>query len=247
MRHNYKRLFPKRLYHRFDILRKYRPIAFEILQQKYEAKLLESPSDIEAAKKLHAETYLRHGYITQNDVREGIMHSTSDPYQFHAHYFGVIDRENGEVVAVARQIYNKGSAKLPVFKHILLYKTYSHIHPSQTVEISAFVKKKGVDSRALLLLFHTMLQHSKLEKHSYWLIACDTYIYSRLKTLFGPVLKKIGPKTFYMGSMVIPAEINIDKVPRYLKLGYQLSLPPLRQLRRFLFSSFTNPIEKKRM
>lgn len=242
MKHKFKKIFPKRLYHRFDILRKYRPIAFEILQQKYEAKLLEDSHEIEAAKKLHAETYLRYGYITKDEVREGIMHPTSDPYQFHAHYFGVIERESGGVVAVARQIYNKDNATLPVFKHILLYKTYAHIHPSQTVEISAFVKKKGVDSRALLLLFHAMLQHSRLERHSYWLIACDAYIYSRLKTLFGPVLKKIGPKTFYMGSMVIPAEINIDKVPQYLKLGYRLSLPPLRQLRRFLFSSFTNPL-----
>lgn len=239
-----RKLLPERIYHQIDTLQTYRPIPFENLRSRYSVRLLSKGYSLEDAKRLHASVYLKRGFVDQTDVKNGKLHHRADPYQRHAYYFGVFD-ENNEVVALARQIYqNESNYTLPIFKYIKLYKEYRHLHPSQVVEISAFVKSKGTDSRALLLLFHAMMQHSKIQRHRYWLLACDTRVYWRLKSLFGPVIRKVGPETFYMGSNVVPAEIDIDLAPKYLKRGYRMSMPPTRSIRKFLYSSFTEPEER---
>lgn len=241
-----KKLIPKRLYHRIDTLKRYRPVSLAQLQTQFAAVMVESDELLHHAKRLHADTYVRHGYFDPTDINDsGHIHHDKDPYQHHAQYFAVVDNE-GDVVAVARQIHHQtGSTSLPVFDHLKLDKEYRHLHPSQIVELSAFAKRPGADSRALILLFREMLKHSKDRQHRYWLMAVDTTVYARLKTLFGPVIRKIGPETFYLGSNVVPAEIDIDMAPRYLKQGYRRTVPPLRNLRKFLYSSFTEPEERR--
>src|SRR5688572_24608417 len=137
----FKKFYPERLYHYVDVLTKYRPIAFEKLQSRYSATLLETPELILAAKKLHGEAYLRRGFVVKTDLIKEVISSKKDPYQYHSLYFGVIDKNTNEVVAVARQIQYDGKGKqLPVLSKIKINKTYDHLLTSEIVEISAFVK-----------------------------------------------------------------------------------------------------------
>lgn len=242
-----QKIIPLRLYHHIETIRKYKPISFNVLEKKYAVQLLTDERLLSAAKQLHAGVYLHRGFVTIEDIENDIIHHEADPYQAHADYFGVIERSSGEVVSIARQItQHRAGTYLPIFRHLELNKKYDHVDTSQIVEISAFAKKKGVDRRVILLLFKAMLRHSIQKDHRYWLLACDEYVYVRFKALFGSVIQQIGPSKFYMGSKVIPAEIDLDTAPRALRQSYRLSLPPLRKLRRFLYESFVQDEQIKK-
>lgn len=234
-----QKITPDRIYHRVRTAREYEPLSLNVLERRYGVQRLTGGKLLEAGKQLHAEVYLHRGFVTLKDIENDTIHRKADPYQDHADYFGVIDRSSKEVVAIARQItQHMPGTHLPIFRHLELSKQYDHVDPAQLIEISAFAKKKGVDRRVILLLLRAMLRYSKTKTHKYWLIACDKYVYGRFKALFGPVIKQIGAPKFYMGSEVIPAEIDLDTAPRALRTSYHFSLPPLRKLRRFLYDSF---------
>lgn len=233
----YKQFIPQRLYHLMHIVASYRTSGWDDLTKKFEVSKLDDDELLSAAKQLHAQVYLERRFIAEDDVQDSIINKQIDPYQDHADYFGVIDTTNSSVVAVARQIRTDENIPLPIFKHVSLSKDYSLIAPQQIVEISAFVKRRGIDSRALLLLFHEMFSHSKTNHHRFWLMAMDKEVYRRMKTLFGPVLRRIGPATYYMGSDVVPVEVDVDMAEQSLRRGYLVSLPPLRGVRRFVHSS----------
>ncbi|NCU30749.1 methyltransferase domain-containing protein [Candidatus Saccharibacteria bacterium] len=234
-----KRLLNKKLYHFLDVIISYQAPAWEELVGKYEVCSLNDHNQLLEAKRLHAEVYLDRNFITEQVLQDGVIKLEADPHQEHANYFGVINKESRAVEAIARQIPHKEGVCLPIFERVKLKKDYSYVERREIVEISAFVKRRGVDSRTLLLLFNEMFTHSKAQGHRYWLMAVDKKVYWRLKTLFGPVIRRIGPETFYMGSIVVPAEIDMDEVGRLLKRGYYFSLPPLRSIRRILYLYFT--------
>lgn len=234
-----KRLLPRKLYHLIDVIASYQAPAWEELTSKFEVRRLNDHEQLLEAKRLHADIYLERSFIAEQDLHEGVIKLETDPHQEHADYFGVIDMESRVVVAIARQIMHGKGHSLPIFERVKLEKDYSHIEKREIVEISAFVKRPGADSRALLLLFNEMFAHSKAQGHRYWLMAVDKEVYVRLKTLFGPAMSRIGPETFYMGSNVIPAEVDMDEVGRLLKRSYYFSLPPLRSVRRLLYLYFT--------
>ncbi len=233
-----KRLLPKRLYHFIDIVARYRPISMSTLRKKFKVQQVSDGQLLQQAKQLHAEVYLRRGFVSESDIRDGILHSEADPHQHHATYFVVTEKATGEAVFMARQLHHRPDLTLPIFRHLELSKDYGDVAHQEIVEISAFAKRHKTDSRAAYLLFYEMLRHSSQQGHHYWLLACDVNVYKRLKVLFGPVLRQVGPKAFYMGSMVVPAEINLHRAPHMLRRGHLLSLPPLRGVRKFLHSSF---------
>jgi hypothetical protein len=231
----------KKVRHQVNTVRNYQPSMAEKLLDEYEV-IYANGKDLESAKKLHASVYLNRNYITNEQVRDGVIPHKHDPYQSHSQYFAVKAKnttplhKKGEVVAVARQIETteEGIKALPVMHHVNVHPKHAQGEPYEYVEISAFVKKKGVDSNVLLLLFRGMFQHSDIKGHKNWLIACDETVYWRLKTLFPYTIRKIGPKTFYMGSYVMPASVKIDRIYRSLVLAHLLSPPPFRKLRKGL-------------
>lgn len=179
------------------------------------------------AKTLHARVYLRHGYIAQSALAEtGLIHPDEDPYQNHAQYFAVIRPNAGQpqVVATARQIHahlDHGHASFPMVRHLQLYpqaqKLIQSIDPATCVEVSALAKRAGESSLATLLLYRLMWQHSVKVGHRYWFMACDARVYDRLLFLFGKAFIQAGPKTFYMGSDVIPALLEIPGSVEHLR------------------------------
>lgn len=233
-----KTLLPSTIQHHLATVKRYRSAPIESLTGRYTVRKVATGRYLNDAKKLHASVYLAHDFIKRKDVTaEGYLTDESDPHSRHAEYFVAIDRENDKVVALVRQIHQRSGHKLPVLTHQLSKKQYTHTHPDEIVEISAFAKSPGVDSRVTILLFAEMLRRSRQNGHQYWVFACDSQVYRRLKTLFGRLLRKTGPEIFYMGSTVIPAEVDLDQAQRQLQRNYRYSIPPLRQVRKFLYDS----------
>lgn len=170
-----------------------------------------------AAKRLHAEVYLYRNFITNKDVRDGVIVPRVDPYQPHSQYFVVLNKKSTRIIATARQIQAKkakGHQSFAMVTHTRLYeraqKTILRYPAVDCVEISGLAKHRGVSKLAPLLLYRAMLNHSIDQEHKLWLLACDVKLYIRLKLLFGPAIQKAGPATFYLGSNVVPAILRLE-------------------------------------
>lgn len=174
--------------------------------------------EIIAAQKLHAEVYLRRGFIEKKDIHGGRMTHKADPHQQHALYFVVKkSKQDGtkQIVATARQIYHhpdKGFLSFPVVERAnlnleMLKSLVSH-NPEKCVEISGLAKHRDTSSATVLLLYRAMWHYSLEQKHQLWVMACDVRLYRRLRLLFGPAIKQIGEETPYRGGNVIPAMLN---------------------------------------
>ena len=194
---------------------------------------------LDEAKKLHAEVYLDHGYIEAMHVNsKGHMKLNHDPYQAHADYFAVIEKQGSKeaIVATARQIYPKGikgHASFPTMSKLELEpnvrQAIESLNPAECIEISALAKKKGFTSFASFMLYRAMWQYSLKTHHKIWIMACDARLYGNLKFLFGDALQQIGKKTHYMGSDVVPAILEVDRSLDVFISGAK-SLNPTRRL-----------------
>jgi hypothetical protein len=196
------------------------------------------------AKRLHAAIYLSIGFIDHTDIRDGIMHAKSDPHQLHADYF--IVKHHEEVVAVARQIVYKGVGphheSFPSLKKTDIYarsqRAIEKIPATSIVEISALVKKRGESPVVPLILYREMWRHSLQQHHKLWVMACDVRLYERLRVLFGPAMRVMGKKTYYMGSDTIPAMLEPHAGLRYLMKRARTIIPIKREVRRHILMFF---------
>lgn len=197
------------------------------------------------AQLLHATVYRQRGYIRENELApDGRISHEVDPYHRHSLYFIVLRRdEHGheKVVATARQINalsEKGHASFPTIEHLDLYpKALTALHkldPEGCVEISALAKQRGASTIAPLMLYRLMWQYSIKKGHHTWVLACDTNVYKRLKLLFGETFDQIGDETFYLGSDVVPAKIQIDKSIDAIFSGLRSRNPAKRAVQRYL-------------
>lgn len=191
----------------------------------YQVKKLDprhDSKDLRAAKKLHASVYLSLGFVDESEIFDEIIHEHSDPYQRHAEYFIVKKRD--EVVAAARQIVYKGLGEhhdsFPVLDKAIIYDRSRNrllgYHPTEIVEISALVKKRGESSVVPLVLYRALWRHSLASQHRIWVMACDPRLYDRLKMLFGPTFTKIGQRTPYKGADAIPVALAMDASVKYV-------------------------------
>ncbi len=214
-----------------------------------------SPDAIAEAQRLHAQVYLERGYITPEAVgHDRRMTSQHDTYQHHSVYFTVTDNQSSQpkVIATSRQIHahpSLGHESFPTLKFVQVYEkslpAIRDIDPDRIVEISGLAKLRGETPFAPLLLYRKMWQHSLASDHALWLMACDAQVYRNLKSLFQDALTEIGPESYYMGSLVVPAIIDVPKSFDYLNSKSRSLNPIRRQLHRRLSKFFVEGMETK--
>jgi hypothetical protein len=203
-----------------NYMRIFRSFEFE----RYEVLHTEDKALIDAAKKLHAATYLRRGFVLPSDIIGDKLSHRTDPHQHHSHYFVVIDKKTGLISGTARQIRahrTQGHYSFPLFTQAQLYK-YSRDYiekfkPKECVEISGLVKHKSADSMVPLLLYRALWHYSLRNNHKIWLMACDVRLYERLQLLFGSAIRRAGKTTPYQGGDVVPAIVDIQSSVSALK------------------------------
>lgn len=212
--------------------------------------MTDNPDHIISAQKLHAEVYVRKGFIYEHDVgADGRIKRGADPYQETATYFVVtqIDEKGKEVVvATARHITGrkKDWSDLPLLQQARLQERYvaeiKQYQPSQCVEVSGLVKRRGYGMIATLLLYRVMWQHSWQRQDKVWLMACSPALYKRLRQLFGSTLTQIGPPTPYTGEEIIPVMLKVEEGEARLHRAAKKSWNPgKRLLYRELLAFFT--------
>lgn len=201
--------------------------------------------DILEAQRLHAEVYVARRFITPDVVgTDGRIARHHDPYQDHSRYF-VVRSLAGDIVATARQVEARphtGYNSFPMMKAVTLFPeaqaAIKSLDPRSCVEISALAKRRGISSTATLVLYRAMWQYSITASHSAWLIACDAAVYERLEFLFGPALGRVGEPTRYMGSLVVPAILDISSSLANMRRATGSRNPLKNRLRRRLINFF---------
>lgn len=220
-------------------------------EQRFRAYVASQPNHIVSAQKLHAEVYLKRGFIYEQDVAaDGLISHSADPHRAKATYFVVtrtLDSGKEEVIAAARHIRaaQPGCKDLPLLQHSDINKEYrrhiSSYQPSNCVEVSALVKKRGFGSLPTLLLYRVMWQHSLQQGDKLWLMACSPPLFKRLTQLFGATFFRIGPTAPYVGEEVIPVMLKIEEAERRLQRQARRSWHPgKRFLYRELLAFFTS-------
>lgn len=182
------------------------------------ARRLDSPTDIRAARLLHASTYLSRGYITLGDLAvDGTVSEHVDPWPNRSTYFGV--HRDGELVATARQITARSVDALPAMQLDGLYTEQTELlraaPPGAVVEISALAKNAAAGAFDIVSVYSGMWMESLRHRHLAWLMAADLALFKHLRRyITGTSARQVGPRQQYMGSIVVPAVIWCAEMPQ---------------------------------
>ncbi len=236
-------------------LRSYRELARLEKADHFKAGHTPSKVSIAEAKRLHAKIYLHRGYVGQDDVgKDKALHKRADPYQEHSNYFVVRNHllPNKPIVATARQIHHVpklSHSSFPTIKELELYPEMKQmilaLDPAKCVEISGLAKDHGVASSAPMVLYRALWHHSLRRHHHIWLMACDAKVFKNLKFLFGSALTRIGDNTFYMGSEVVPAMLEVHRSIDPLMQDARSLNPFKRRMKRMLVRFFMSGLSVK--
>ena len=184
--------------------------------------VISDPDTLNAAKELHARTYLRVGIQPPEAITgDGHIGLAADPYQTHAQYFAVQDSRDGgaRTVAAARVIYaepDDGLDSFPFFREKRrLYPRYRKLleaaDPAACGEISALVREPGTNGKAALMLYRTIWHYALSQHYDYLLVLCKARLHRRCKIIFGKSWIRVGPSYRRLGNIrEIPVIIDIQ-------------------------------------
>lgn len=189
---------------------------------KYECSATQDPEMIYSARKLVADRYLNLGFVTSEDIVDGVMSAEADPYAAHSTYYVVTDPKNGEIVATSRRIHydpSSGEKSFPLLDHKdQIDESYLEridaLGIENCVEISSLVRNPAYrpDNQVTLQLYREMFQDawaSGSEGEKVFLMACKPKLFTRFKQLFDGSMQRIGPDIDYPGEKVVPAMFEL--------------------------------------
>lgn len=184
-----------------------------------------------AAQKLHARVYLNAGYVSPDELVDGVY---PDTYSDQSTYYYA---KNGTKDVVARQIGAEGSnlASLPTFqnfscdadkvKEVAGISSFAELKANQVVEISALsAEKKGRNEtseanvfqdrlEAVPFLYASMLRDSVEKGHRLWISNMEQPLIDVISSMVGPgQLHQVGEPKTYMGPATTPIAINPLKI-----------------------------------
>jgi hypothetical protein len=186
--------------------------------KRYVAQRLETPTDVNAARRLIANVYQEKGWAGPIDLTdEGTLSSSYDIWHPLAVYFGVKDLWNpsGDLV-VSGRILEPGDLGASVLQ------TYAACHLDASLraeleeaevgtvaEVSGLAKSLGVNPTATLHLYREMGAYGLEVGHRHWIMAADVSLSRRLTRLLGDAIEVAGEPTYFRGGTVVPMHIRI--------------------------------------
>lgn len=206
-------------------------------ERSYKCIKVEDPETLLEVQRLHARRYFARGYVKPEEIdKRGVLDVKGDPYQKHADYFAVINKNTHKVVAGARLIYPMPHETLDDFqalKHFRVYgqsRKYVHkFNPEEVREVSALVKTPGEGPLPTLMLYRAMWQYSFINEHRAWVVGCNADLYKSLYWLFGAAVRRIGPLQKFRNHLFIPSLFEI--VPSFNNLLHESkTLNPVKRL-----------------
>lgn len=169
-----------------------------------------SPDVLQQARRLQAATYLRRRYITREDVTDGVMSGSVDPWVRNSVYF--VGRDDaGTLLGVVRLIMWDCHDKLPALSRGRIWPAHesyiSNVIPA-VAEVSALAVDRGAPGHTALALYQAIWEYGIVHRHMMWLMLVEPGLRSLLHALLGPITYPIGDPQWYMGGNLIPAALR---------------------------------------
>lgn len=181
------------------------------------------------AQQIHAEQYLRLGFIAQDDVDARGRYI--DAYSPRSTY---ILSKSGEKRTTCRLIRcnNDGLLSLPTAEHFSIQadalrevagvEYISDLDPTDVVEMSGLASegRTGKDAQSLNSVWLGYSRAARIsieEGHKVWMMNAEPTLIRQLRMLLGPdSIRQIGEEREYMGPPTIPVALNPQRVIRSL-------------------------------
>lgn len=221
----------------------------------YKALLASTPEDIDEARRLHANAFLKHGYISEKDVDpRGIMNPEVDPYHAHSKYFIVVDTSlDDEIVGSVRLIMPKKGLGYDSFQMMVksdLYKGEKSIIKAHSldsiVEVSGLAKKRGAPSIIPMYLYRKIWHYSLEHGIEIWLMIINVKAQKPIRRIFGSTFKIVGHTVDYMNTPVTPITIKpIDAMNDLISEISELHLGPRRAVLTRVMKFFIHDLDPK--
>lgn len=164
------------------------------------------PNDTLEARRIHHDSFLRVGYIDEPSPTGCI----EDEFVEASIYFGVWNKETGEMVGVMRLI-PATCAPLPALHNFdsehPMAVALRAVPPKEVVEISSLALKPGHPVSEGL--YAAIWQYSKMVGHTHWVASIDSRLL-RIHKIRGIPWQVMGEEKFYMGSMTTPVFLVVD-------------------------------------
>ena len=176
-------------------------------------KLAETDQEIEIARRLHHDVYLRVGYI-EEPVPSGMIEDGYHPYSDYV--IAILEngrpKRRGEVVGVMRIIKNS-ELSYPTLNEFMVLKKVKNwidsIDQEGIIEVGSLCVKPGYS--AAKGLYRYAWQYSKIRRDTLWLACIDKTLFEVLKRRYQFYFKKIGREQFYLGSVTVPAMLDCGR------------------------------------
>lgn len=200
---------------------------FGVHKRRY--AVLECNDDmVTAARAMHADAFLKAGFISSDDVDDsGSMKAHVDKYHDIAEYFIAEDVKTGEPKATCRLLSSDDISHLQAVANTIFSDTekkfLESIEPTAIVELSGLAKKKGESQLAVLALFRAMLMYSRSNGIHYWIMVVNEGYYGYLSKTFPDFIYEFGKPSRYMNTRVISCVVSIDKIYDYMPPFYRFN------------------------
>jgi len=176
-------------------------------------KLANTEEEINIARRIHHDGYLRVGYIS-GATPTGMVEDGYHPYSDYiiAILMNGKSKRKGEVVGVMRIIKNSplGYPTLNEFEISKRAKDWiSSIDPESIIEVGSLFVKPGYS--AAKGLYRYAWQYSKIRRDTLWLACIDKTLFEVLKRRYQFYFKRIGREQFYLGSVTVPAMLDCGR------------------------------------
>lgn len=161
--------------------------------------------------RLRMQVFAKYGYLNGNDERD---FDKFDPQSVH-----FIAQDSNVIIGTIRLIKYIDGFRFPIEMNFELSEMpFENVSKSSVVEISRLaVKEDASDKRKILLgLIKSIYDYSTKNGTYHWYLAADNKVF-RLLSRFGFAFTIIGEPSIYLGSLTIPAYIEIRAGMQYLK------------------------------
>ena len=188
-------------------------------QSKFSVDILTHPDDIQVARRLQAQCYLRRQYVNEVEA-DGMI---DDPWVCSATYFGA-RTSAGRMIGVSRLIPQRHNSLLPLHQDFELESSFgswiSAPIPGGLFEVSALAVAPNCGfvggRRVLDGLIGAMSSYSIKRGTRYWVAAVDAKVFHHLRRIHRANLTKMGASRMYMGSMTVPVQLDlVDQFQAY--------------------------------
>lgn len=182
-------------------------------QSEISVDILSHPVELHEARLLHADRYIKAGYVDHLSPRGTI----DDEWVVSSTYFGARDR-SGVIVGVCRLIPHTPAVPMPVLRAFQLdpsaRRWLSSFGPGELSEVSALAVAGGCGMsrgvRVIDALFGAMTCHAVETGAAHWVAAIDRRVHRHLTRLHGFRLEPLGPERHYLGSATVPVRIDLQ-------------------------------------